>query len=135
MSVGIKSENTLTIISLVSRLILAFILVVLSRNSFSKKPFKSPWLRLYILALIKLNHSEKNEKVKAKLKFCTKVVFYSSYTLSLISEIEHTDLQKDLFFSILINLKGLTHSNFYQSLLVLSGDISLNPGPVQNKDV
>ena len=136
LSVGIKSENTLSNISLGSRLILAFILGVLFRNLFSKKPNKSPWLRLiYILALIKFNHSEQNEKVKAKLKFCTKVVFYSSYTLSLISEIGHTDLQNDLFFSILINLKGLTHSNFYQSLLVLSGDISLNPGPVQNTDV
>ena len=73
--------------------------MVFFRNSFSKKPFKSPRLRLiFILAFIKFNHSEKYEKVKAKLKFCTKVIFYSSYTLSLISKIGHTDLQNDMFF-------------------------------------
>ena len=43
----------------------------------------------------------------------------------------HSTLRKNLVCLAITNLKYKDYNNFYQFLLLLSGDVSLNPGPVQ----
>ena len=45
--------------------------------------------------------------------------------------IEHITLHKNLACLAITNLKYKDYNNFYQFLLLLLGDVSLNPGPVQ----
>ena len=40
-------------------------------------------------------------------------------------------MHKALVFLAITNLKYKDYNNFHQFLLLLSGDVSLNPGPVQ----
>ena len=41
----------------------------------------------------------------------------------------HSTLRKNLVCLAITNLKYKDYNNFYQFLLLLSGDVSLNPGP------
>ena len=45
--------------------------------------------------------------------------------------IQHITLHKNLVCLAITNLKYKDQTNFCQFLLLLSGDVSLNPGPVQ----
>ena len=45
--------------------------------------------------------------------------------------IQHITLHKSLVCLAITNLKYKDFNNFYQFLLLLSGDVSLNPGPFQ----
>ena len=45
--------------------------------------------------------------------------------------IQHIKLHQNLVCLAITNLKDKDYNNFYQFLLLLSGDVSLNPGPVQ----
>ena len=44
--------------------------------------------------------------------------------------IQHIKLHQNLVCLAITNLKDKDYNNFYQFLLLLSGDVSLNPGPV-----
>ena len=56
-----------------------------------------------------------------------KLIFqFRSYNI-----IQHIKLRKNLVYLAITNLKYKDYNNFYQFLLLLSGDVSLNPGPVQ----
>ena len=45
--------------------------------------------------------------------------------------IQHITMHKTLVCLAITNLKYKDYNNLYQFLLLLSGDVSLNPGPVQ----
>ena len=57
--------------------------------------------------------------------------FFNLETLTSCRYIQHIALHKNFVFLAVTNLKYKSYTNFYKFLLLLSGDESLNPGPVQ----
>ena len=65
------------------------------------------------------------------LSKCSTNDFFNLETITSFHYIKRTTLQGNLVCLAISNLKYKDHTNFYQFLLLLSGDVSLNPGPVQ----
>ena len=57
--------------------------------------------------------------------------FFNLENLTSRHYIQHITLHKNLVCLAITNLKWKNCNNFYQFFLVLLGDVSLNPGPVQ----
>ena len=57
--------------------------------------------------------------------------FFDLETITSCRYIQHITLHKNLVCLAITNLKYKDYNNFCQFLLLLSGDVSLNPGPVQ----
>ena len=71
--------------------------------------------------------------VYSNVKLCNRLQFYSSDYISTYNELHETCLLSQ--FSVLtISTLKTTNNNksFYRLISILSGDISLNPGPVYN---
>ena len=62
------------------------------------------------------------------LQNCPKNHFFSLETLTSCHHIQHITLHKNFVFLAVTNLKCKNYNNFYKFLLLLSGDVSLNPG-------
>ena len=65
------------------------------------------------------------------LQKCLKNDVFNLETLTSCRDIQHITLHKNFVFLAVTNLKYKNYTNFYKFLLLLSGDVSLNPGPVQ----
>ena len=65
------------------------------------------------------------------LQKCPKNDFFNLENLISCRHIQHITLHKNFVFLAVTNLKYKNYTNFYKFLLLLSGEISLNPGPVQ----
>ena len=73
-----------------------------------------------------------NSPVKTDLRFCSKFDFYTSHSIQLQEKLNDINTNTKLaFFAISKFALPLHFLKFYQILLLLSGDIILNPGPVQ----
>ena len=65
------------------------------------------------------------------LQKCSANEFFNLETMTSCHYIQHMTLHKNLVCLAITNLKYKDYSNFYQFLLLLSGDLSLNSEPVQ----
>ena len=65
------------------------------------------------------------------LQKCLKNDFFNLETLTSCRRIHHITLHKNFVFLAVANLKCKKYTSFYKFLLLLSGDVSLNPGPIQ----
>ena len=64
------------------------------------------------------------------LQKCLKNGFFNLETLTPCRHIQHIKLHKNfVFFLAVVNLKHKNFTNFYKFFFLLSGDVSLNPGP------
>ena len=57
--------------------------------------------------------------------------FFNLKTIASCHYIQHIILHQNLLCLVITNLKYKDYYNFYQFLLLLSGDVSVNPRPVQ----
>ena len=65
------------------------------------------------------------------VKLCNCSQFYSLDYISTCNELYETCLPSQLSFLTISELKAINKKNsFYRFILILSGDISLNPGPI-----
>ena len=62
---------------------------------------------------------------------CSTNEVFNLETITPCHYIQHLTLHKNLVSLAITNLKYKDYNNFYQFLLRLSGDVSLNSGPVQ----
>ena len=62
---------------------------------------------------------------------CPKNDFFNLETLTSCRHIQYITLHKNVVFLAVTNLKCKDDTNFYKFLVLLSGDVSLNPGPIQ----
>ena len=60
-----------------------------------------------------------------------KMIFFNLETLTSCRQIKHITLHKKFVFLTVTNLKYKNYTTFYKFLLLLSGDVSLNTGPIQ----
>ena len=65
------------------------------------------------------------------LQKCPKSGFFNLETLTSCCQTQHKTLHKIFVFLAVTNLKNKNYTNFYKFLLLLSGDVTLNPGPIQ----
>ena len=74
-----------------------------------------------------------NSKNDSDLKSCSKPEFYSSESIKLLENLNNINRNASLAYFAISTLRNKSKHflKFYQILLLLSGDISLNPGPCQ----
>ena len=67
------------------------------------------------------------------VKLCNHLQFYSSDNISTCNELHKTCLLSQFSILTISKLKAINNNkSFYRLILILSDDISLNPGPVYN---
>ena len=95
-----------------------------------------------ILFFVCFNDSPPHEAKDVRLKDCHNSNFFSIELIKIINSINRAERNLDFCYFALskLNFKKNKHMKFYQLLILLSGDISLNPGPCQyipdqNKDL
>ena len=88
------------------------------------------------------NGNPPHESKYTGLKDCYNSEFFSIELIKITNSINNPERHSDFCYFALskLNFKQNKHSKFYHFLLLLSGDISLNPGPCQylpdkNKDL
>ena len=67
-----------------------------------------------------------------KVKVCNQIHFFTPEYLCACVPLDNRHLNYLFKIFTISNIKRLNHKSFYHILLLLSGDISLNPGPKNN---
>ena len=104
--------------------------------------FTKQFLPFVIFLFVCFNYSPAHEAKDARLKDCHKSNFFSIELIKITNSINSAEIHLDVCYFTLskLNFKKDNHMKFYQLLILLSGDISLNPGrcqylPDQNMDL
>ena len=112
-----------------------FTLILIIHKSFKKKSrLNFPFYSIIFLTLIILKPAleSTNSDLQSQLRKCFTKDFFSVEVLDLCYRLHDSyHHYQDCLFAISV-LKYKSYSKFYQMLLLLSGDISLNPGPTPN---
>ena len=77
------------------------------------------------------NHSE----VYDSIKICSQLHFFTYKSINTFNDIETSCLHSDLVFFSISKLQYRNSNSYFSLLLLLSGDISLNPGPPRNNQL
>ena len=77
------------------------------------------------------NHSE----VYDGIKICSQLQFFTYESIITCDNIETSCLHSDLVFFLISKLQYKNSNSYFNLLLLLSGDISLNPGPPHNNQL
>ena len=90
-----------------------------------------------ILSLIAMLYLLSNSPLKVNLidkdlSFCSKKYFFTIESIKICNHIFNDNLKNNLNFFTLSKLKYKRNPLFFKCILLLSGDISLNPGPTQS---
>ena len=67
-----------------------------------------------------------------KVKVCDQIQFFTPECIHACVALDNFHLNYSFKISTISNIKRLNNKSFYRILLLLSGDISLNPGPKIN---
>ena len=86
---------------------------------------------LIVIFLLKLQIKDGLPSKFTSLQKCSTNEFFNLETITSCHYIQHIILHRNLVCLAINNLKYRNYNSFYQFLLLLSGDVSLNPGPVQ----
>ena len=91
-----------------------------------------PFLLFFYFFSCSPSHKSQNKA----LKYCSKSNFFSIKTIRMANCISNAELCLNFSYFALnkLNLKRINSSKFYKFLILLSGDVSLNPGPCQGID-
>ena len=77
------------------------------------------------------NHSE----VYDGIKICSQLHFFTYESINTCDNVETSCLQSDLVFFSISKRQYRNSNSYFNLLLLLSGDISLNPGPPHNNQL
>ena len=102
-------------------------------NRKRREHLKLCYLAIFLIVILLLKFQIKDEFPFnfTSLKKCSTNEFFNLETITSCHYIQHITLHQNLVCLAVTNLKYKDYNNFYQFLLLLSGDVSLNPGPVQ----
>ena len=123
---SIKSDN--------SAFFLVITLVIFTVFNRKRREYlKLCYLAIFLIAIYPLKFQIKDGFPFnfTSLQKCLTNEFFNLETITLCHYIQHITLHQNLVCLAITNLKYKDYNNFYQFLLLLSGDVSLNPGPVQ----
>ena len=85
---------------------------------------------LIVIFILKLQIKDGLPSKFISLQKCSTNEFFNLETIT-CHYIQHIILHRKLVCLAITNFKCRNYNSFYQFLLLLSGDASLNPGPVQ----
>ena len=141
VSVSITNKNTITSYNpiIFYSVVTTFLCVFYKKHNFN---FTKQFLPFVIFFFVCFNDSPPHEAKDARLKDCHKSNFFSIELIKITNSINSAEIHLDFCYFALskLNFKKKKHMKFYQLLILLSGDISLNPDPCQyipeqNKDL
>ena len=102
-------------------------------NRKRRKYLKLCYLAMFLIVIfpLKLQIKDGLPYNFTSLQKCSTNEFFNLETITSCHYIQHIILRRNLVCLAMTNLKYRNYNSFYQFLLLLSGDVSLNPGPVQ----
>ena len=102
-------------------------------NRKRRKYLKLCYLAMFLIVifLLKLQIKDGLPSNFTSLQKCSTNEFFNLETITSCHYIQHIILHRNLVCLAITNVKYRNHNRFYQFLLLLSGDVNLNPGPVQ----
>ena len=116
----------------------AFFLVIIfvifrAFNRKRREYLKLCYLVLFLIVIFHLKFQIKDwfPFIFTSLQNCSTNDFFNLETVTSCHYMQHITLHKSLVCLAVTNLKYKDYNNFYQFLLLLLGDVSLNPGPFQ----
>ena len=86
---------------------------------------------LIVILLLKFKIEDGFPFSFTSLQKCSTNEFFNVETITSHHYVQHITLHQNLVYLAITNLKYKDYNNFYQFVLLLSGDVSLNPGPLQ----
>ena len=98
-----------------------------------KRPFLSFVFTIIIVIFISFNLHMTNNRMDEDLHFCSRRDFFTHESINISNDINQAYLRGSLNFFTLSKLKFKNIPSFFKHILLLSGDISLNPGPIQSQ--
>ena len=104
------------------------------RNLFSRK-LRSFSSYLLLIIMLMYNGVFDSDFHLMNLKSCPKTDFFDIEAVNAINNINSFSLEKDLMLLSISKLKSENYSLFMKYLILLAGDINLNPGPVHRDQV
>ena len=107
------------------------IIIFIIFRSFSRKQNKCLRSCYFSIVSLKFQINDCFHFNFSLLQKCSNNDFFNLETLTSCRHIQHITLHKNCVFLAVTNLKYKNYTNFYKFLLLLSGDLSLNPGSVQ----
>ena len=130
-----KSKSNMSKISIASDNNAFFLVIFFVRvfNRKRRKYLKLCYLAMFLIVifLLKLQIKDGLPSNFTSLQKCLTNEFFSLETIISCHYIQHIILHRNLVCLAIANLKYRNYNSFYQFLLLLSGDVSLNPGPFQ----
>ena len=132
-----KNKSNMSKISIASDnnafFLVIFFVVFRVFNRKRRKYLKLCYLAMFLIVifLLKLQVKDGLSSNFTSLQKCSINEFFNLETITSCHYIQHIILHRDLVCLAITNLKYRNCNCFYQFLLLLSGDVSLNPGPVQ----
>ena len=112
------------------------IIFVIFVTKLKRRKMKNNFL-LYLLKIViiyllisSVNYNGHKQNKNNELKNCTDLEFFTIESIKLNNKISYSLLKTNLNLMVISKLKFKKHVNFFKYLLLLSGDINLNPGPI-----
>ena len=97
-----------------------------------REHLKLCYLPIFLIVIFLLKCQIKDKPFSfTSLQICSTNEFFNLETTTSCHYIQDITLHKNLVCLAITSLKYKDHNNFYQFLLLLSGDVILNLGPVQ----
>ena len=91
-----------------------------------------PKLAFFTLIILAHDLPRIRKSKYADLQNCQNIDFFEVDTLTIIKDVQCSLLTENMTIVALDRLKFRNHNSFFKYLLLLSGDINLNPGPTNN---
>ena len=88
-----------------------------------------------IFITVMYTRSDLHLKNENNLKTCDNSSFFNTESIFSTNQLYETQLKYNLQLSVLSKLNFVNHESFFKYLLLLSGDINLNPGPKHSVEI
>ena len=122
-----KNKSNMSLILIISNDFFLVIVLLIFRN-FNRKRRDHLKLCYLAISLIVILPKDGFPFNFTSLQKCSTNEFFNLETIISSHYIQHITLHQNLVCLVIINLKYKDYNNFYQFILLLSGDVSLNPG-------
>ena len=109
--------------------ILCFLLWLKTKN----KPFLNFLFTIIIVIFMFFNSPIMTSRIDGDLHSCSRRDFFTCESINICNGISQAYLKSSLNFFTLSKLRYKRNPSFFKHILLLSGDISLNPGPIQSQ--
>ena len=112
-----------------------WILLLLNFFMIFKSKYKSLFKVIYLMLILLIMYKKpfKVSKVEESLNLCTSNEFFTTESINICNDITDFYLKSNLRYFTFSKLKNKNNYLYLRHILLLSGDISLNPGPTQER--